>query len=136
MIRHHQIDSLVQSLEQKLSKLPSFSVAVKQIRVLENEERSRSFVCLSSIDGLTNTRLQRLLTSVAECISHFCDVKEYEDDFVPHVSLLWFLNRDASVEAAIALLQQEFQEEPLVLRVTRVAVKVGDRSYGISLKST
>lgn len=136
MIRHHHIDLLVQSMQEKLSKLTPFTVPLKQIRTLQNDDCSRSFLCVCCEDGSSNTRLQRVLDSVKECLKDFTEVKEYEDAFVPHVSLIWFVNEDDGINAASQKLQQEFGEIPLLVKVSRVTLKVGNRSYSIELKNT
>lgn len=137
VIRHHHIDLLVQSLQQKLSKLYSFSIALRQIRTLHNEAGSRSFVCVCSEEGGTNVRLQRVLDAVKGSLSDFIDVKEYADAFIPHVSLLWFQDREQEVgTVTLQALQQEFGPDPLLVRVTHVDLRIGNRDYSIRLRNT
>lgn len=136
VIRHHHIDLVVQSMREKLSKLHPFNVLLKLIRTLQNEDCSRSFVCVCCEGGSSNIRLQRVLDTVKECLKDFTDVKDYDDEFIPHVSLLWFLEKDGLVDSASEKLVQEFGECPLLIRVTRVNLKIGNRSYSIDMKNT
>lgn len=140
VIRHHHIEPVVRMMHEKLSKLHSFTLPLKQIRILQNDEQCRSFVCVCFDNGSSNIRLQRVLNAVKECLTEFTEVKEYEDEFIPHVSLLWFTgcpeDNDKEVKAAIQRLEQEFGENPLLVRVPRINLKMGNRSYSIDMKNT
>ena len=137
VIRHHQIDPIVKSVEEKLSKQQCFTIALKQVKILHNDEGTRSFICFCASDHIP-IMLQRVLEAVTNCFAEFIDVKMYADQFIPHVSVIWFLphaSHDPDVEKLVQDLSNQLADQPVLIRVSNVQLKIGNQIFTVSLRN-
>ncbi|XP_077982985.1 U6 snRNA phosphodiesterase 1-like isoform X1 [Glandiceps talaboti] len=86
ILRHHWIDSFIDSVRQRLSNWPSFTLTFETPEFYTNEEKTRSFLGLKISAGHDN--LLSLTTEIDQSLGEFRLPKFYEDPSF-HISILW-----------------------------------------------
>lgn len=154
-LRHHQMDPFIDSLKSNLKFHRRFLMLLNQIQVLKNDDETRGFICLKINSYHVNESLDNLIQAVSKTLDEFRPEfsKKYNDAFIPHSSLMWFLPPDPpSLPKAIKTLevklqyfdvpnntlttfnqQEEFSEEPLIQEVTEVFATCGNKKFSIPL---
>lgn len=132
ILRYHHIQSIVNTMSSCLSKHNSFPTVLKRVKVLTNDEQSRSFIC--ACDENENGKYNQLVEAVNSCFSQYTQMKEYSEPFIFHVSLMWFTRHNEQVDSIVKVLQEELDSDPIIIHVTNVTLKVGNQEHKISLK--
>ena len=87
-LRHHWIDSFIQSVKSQVEQNRSFYLSVDKLQVYANDDRTRTFVGLEASVGVKD--LQKLTYSVDKCLKEYnLPPFYYPPSF--HVSLGWCL---------------------------------------------
>ncbi|XP_052060691.1 U6 snRNA phosphodiesterase 1-like [Mytilus californianus] len=85
-IRHHWIQSLVDSLQSKITSLSSFPCEMTKLKFYVNDEKTRSFLALE-VASITKT-LSRYVQVVDTCFKEF-KLQTYYKNPSFHISLAW-----------------------------------------------
>lgn len=104
VLRHHQIQLFVDELNKKLSKISPFSLCLSTIRLFENDERTRCFICLCDYaeNTFSDSHLssKKVIKDIEDTLNLFGpkvkipkaqDDGEDPDNFVFHTSIGWCL---------------------------------------------
>lgn len=71
-------------------------------------------------------------------VREFVDIKDYEDDFICHTSLLWYPGNQkacSDVTPVVEALEEEFTRDPVEVLIKDVNIKIGNQLYEVRLKS-
>lgn len=96
-LRHHQIPLFLAEVDKMISILDPFTVCLDSIEVYDNEESSRSFICLCQSENtkeFEKLRCERFVQSFKSIFAEFGARVRQEnqtDDFNFHSSLAWCL---------------------------------------------
>lgn len=141
-LRVHQVQSFINGLTSRLSKLPKFKLILNRVNVLRNDENTRSFICVNIDPCFKYPFLDRLINEIENCLHEFeVDLKKYQDTFITHSSLIWcpgdiFQSKEEEeVKTLVDTLKKEFEEDPLKLEVSCISVKSGSQTFLVHLKS-
>uniref|UniRef100_A0A1B6KUX3 U6 snRNA phosphodiesterase n=2 Tax=Graphocephala atropunctata TaxID=36148 RepID=A0A1B6KUX3_9HEMI len=139
VLLHHWIDNFITSVRSKLGHLPRFSVQLGAPAVYCNEERTRTFLGLRALTGVTE--LCTATCVLDECLAEFRLPPFYKEPSF-HMSVLWVVgDARATLEPLVPTLQAEFDahmaDHPheLTLDVTQCLCKSGNKSFAFSLAS-
>ncbi len=143
-LRHHWIEPLAQSISQKAGALKRFKVSFTGLRVLANEEETRTFVGLAVSDTIGQS-LADVTQCVDECLSGF-GLRPFYDPPSYHVSLVWCLG-DATQKVLHlgrgggttwqeleSRLLTRVHERPLYLHVEGLKFRAGNKVFQVTFK--
>lgn len=141
VIRHHWIDSLMDSLREKYCLLPHFSCRLGSLKLYCNDEKTRTFLSLQVEDTQTN-QLKELVEKTDDCLTQFKLPKFYDNPSF-HISLLASVG-DLTDKVSPELMQ-ELQDEvsnfwtdnsqASFFSVPELQCKTGNKLYKFPLKS-
>lgn len=132
-LRYAQVDEVIGSLQHNLRKLAKFDASFGGLKVLENDNASRIFVCLMMNDGKAHTC--NVVRAVDKTLRTNC-LRTFHEDPKPHVSLAWdFPEHRIEVEAAVASCNEgsaSARDRPvLAAKVDIVCCQVGQKQYTV-----
>uniref|UniRef100_A0A1B6INN0 U6 snRNA phosphodiesterase n=1 Tax=Homalodisca liturata TaxID=320908 RepID=A0A1B6INN0_9HEMI len=139
VLLHHWIDNFITSVRSSLGHLPKFTVQLGAPAVYCNEERTRTFLGLRAVTGVTE--LCATTHALDECLAEFRLPPFYLDPSF-HMSVLWVVgDLRATLEPLLPTLQAELEthavEYPHELRldVSQCLCKCGNKSFVFPLAS-
>lgn len=152
-VYYHQIRSLIETLRLECTKLQPFSLCLDDLRIFQNLERNRQFLCLASRSSSNSTDdsspLAKLKQTLMQSIDQYAIKLTNEDetsDTAAHSSLMFrdvcstadvmTSDLDSTVKVINELCFPEPDEYPMLLvQVETVQVKIGNHVYTLDLPS-
>lgn len=130
ILKHHWIQSFVDTITDKIKCLSSFKISFGEIEIYCNEERTRTFLGIKTLEV---EDLLQLTGQLDECLDEFKLPKYYEDPSF-HASILWGLGDQSDIlNEKKSELQEIYEtvvaESNFQTFVHEVHCKCGNRSY-------
>lgn len=141
-IRSHQIKSLLTQLRHQLRRLKRFSVIIasQNMMVLENDEKTSTFVALSAgpitygAEHPTNPLL-RAMDAVSNAFQYH-GLQRYYENPRPHVSIGWMLGAQSqqvtdtlTANACVQFAHQHLQKLTWTFECAEIICKIGQKSH-------
>lgn len=139
-IYQHQIRPLVESIRSQCKRLGSVFVCLDRVKIFDNNERSKQFMCLASRDSQSCQNLghlkQCLTSAVREFAIRLTDEDETEDTLA-HCSLFYRKPVDVKIDEIDtieeACLKRIGQHPTCLFSVKSIFVKIGCVDYEIAI---
>lgn len=149
-VYYHQIKPLVKALESDLQTLPPASLCLDRLKVFNNYESTKQFVCMTTHETRLNLdtvcpfeRLKQILRETVDKFAMKLTEENETADTVAHCSLLFrevTKSIDCDIETVTDNLNSLFEdsnvEYPMCLaRIDKVNCKIGNHIYSIALSN-
>jgi hypothetical protein len=136
-LRYHQIQDFFQSIHQKLKTIFSFNICLNEIKVLENEEKTRQFISICESNPNPNSKL---IIEAIDCVLNEFNLSPFsaKNDFKQHLyhsSIAWFLPKSSSFGIQLTNEMNDYFDEPFIIKVDQIFVKVGNICKTFSLNN-
>lgn len=130
ILKHHWIESFIKTITDKMKCLSSFNIAFGEIEIYCNEDRTRTFLGVKTLDM---DLLLNLTGRLDECLEEF-KLPKYHEDPSYHASILWCLGDKSEIlNEKKSELQDIFEsmsnETVCQVFVNEILCKCGNRSY-------
>lgn len=113
-LRHHQIQLFVAELSRKLAQIDAFSMCLSTVKLFENDEKTRCFICLCEYTANLSSHFylssQKVIKYIEDTLNLFGakvktpKTRDNDEDFIFHTSIGWCL--PAHKEEAIELVDR------------------------------
>lgn len=135
IIFHHWIESFLETVSLKIKTLFSFHILFGELEVYCNDERTRTFLGIKTVDG---ANLEKVTNTLDECLEEFKLPKYYETPSF-HASILWCLGDKSGIlkqnlEYLQEICEKSLIQEMLQVNVSELLCKCGNRSYKFPLR--
>lgn len=139
ILRHHWIESFVESLEKKFRNTQKFPLHLNSLKIYCNEEKTRTFVGLTTSEEFFEY-LSNLVKHCDEVLKEF-NLESFYREMSFHVSILWIVgdHRETLCE-----LEEDFREHFLDIlgenfpdfstQVEKIHCKSGNKLHTFTLK--
>lgn len=143
-IYYHQIKPLVDKIKSAVENIGPFSLCLDKLKIFDNCEQSKQFLCLTNSGS---TKFQELKSLLRVCIDTFATRLTGEDETPDTVAHCSILQRDMSnarstsqqlnADLARALKICDSRElnllEDCFVTINKIYIKVGNKEYPIEL---
>lgn len=127
-LRFHQIDSFIDSLKQRLKSIFCFTICLNAIKVFANEEKTRNFITVC--ESTPNLQSKQVIEAIDSVLNEFnCNVfgnSFKTDEHLYHTSIAWFLPKYSDSGLQLAKDIEHYFDEPLIIKVSQICVKIGN----------
>lgn len=143
-IYKHQINSMIDAIEQVCDNISPFGICLDKIKIFSNNEKTRRFACMVSSTNYQN--VIEIKKKIQETIDKFAIKLSNEDeteDTTLHCSLMncptdKVCQSDLQTEEEslrqICILHSSQREEPICyIHVDKIHIRIGNTVYNISL---
>lgn len=141
---YHQIRPLVEDITERCKNHKPFTLCLDRLVIFDNQEKTKSFLCLSSHQS--NGNLDSLKKSLHDSICLFATLLSDEDetdDTIAHCSLMWrhldvMKDKQTSYDEEIIRLNNIISK-PLndflieIIIINAITVRIGHQEYSIPL---
>uniref|UniRef100_A0A8C6VN33 U6 snRNA phosphodiesterase n=1 Tax=Naja naja TaxID=35670 RepID=A0A8C6VN33_NAJNA len=138
VLRHHWINSFVQSLKGRLASCHRFVFRADRVKVYTNETKTRTFVGLEVSSG--HSQVLELVTEVDEVMEEFNLMPFYKDPSF-HMSLAWCVGNMSEALGGQCIQEMQeivdgFEDSTHLLRIpgTEVRCKSGNKVFSFPLR--
>ncbi|XP_071441844.1 U6 snRNA phosphodiesterase 1-like [Hetaerina americana] len=137
VLRHHWIDSFIESVQKSFNGFPSFSIGFGALKVFTNEEKTRTFIGFSIDIGCD--KLSKITQEMDKCLADFKLPPFYSNPSF-HMSIVW-CNGDKSKEilqkmSSVELVHQQFVKahpSEWHAEINQVQCKCGNKLFSFPL---
>lgn len=140
-IRHHWIQSFIESLKSKMSSLSSFPCEMTKLKVYTNDEHTRSFVAIEVISP--SKTFEKYVKSVDQCFDEF-KLQTYYKNPSFHISIAWCIGdmslkiTEEKMEELQNLWKTKCEEYPELkyFYAKKVECKTGNKLFHFNMTDT
>lgn len=142
-VYYHQIKPLIEELRNVCEKLEPICICLDQVRLLENFERTKQFLCLVARNNdFSFDQLKQKLQDVVDLFAMKLTSEDETEDTLAHVSLMYrdVPQRDEQCDLKLTsgyldrLLSANMDEQLICLiRIESISVKIGKCEYQLKL---
>ncbi|XP_032086863.1 U6 snRNA phosphodiesterase [Thamnophis elegans] len=138
VLRHHWINSFIQSLKERMASYHRFIFRADQVKIYTNETKTRTFVGLEVSSG--HSQMMEMVSEVDEVMKEFNLMPFYKDPSF-HMSLAWCVGNMSEALGGQCMQEMQeivdgFEDSSHLLQIpgTEVRCKSGNKVFSFPLR--